>query len=310
MMAVYFTTDQPGSCKTAAGAHLNMVQVRGMLLGAGLTQVAVAGGYDATETGTDAQVPLTSAVNTYSAPMWFAFSDALQSSYPVYIRVDVGYGDYWRPGYTTNYGYAVRLTVSDSIALDGFAKEVDGLIAASGVSAAVAGNLVSDGSFCQFRNGSLTIIHGFNSRGANASYPRSHIFAHVYRGPTGEIAMIDQDISASVATRAHTYRVFSKIGDAQFETPHAFSRFAGTSGFSIRGVGVASPVVFRRETTGDIEPIPGVFTFPGTETDLFNNVTLDFTGEERTYRVIATKAGAMYPGYSGPGLNLLIETDA
>ena len=309
MMAVYFTADQPGSCKTAAGAHLNMVQVRSMLLGAGLTQVAVSGGYDATETGTDAQVPLTSAVNTYSAPMWFAFSDALQSSYPVYIRVDVGYGDYWRSGYTTSYGYAVRLTVSDSIALDGFAKEVDGLITISASTSVVSGNFVSDGSFCQFRNGSLTIIHGFNSRGSNINYPRSHIFAHVYRGPTGEIAMIVQDISTTVGA-LHTYRVFSKIGDAQFQTPHAFDRFAGTSGFSIRGVGVASPVVFRREATGDIEPIPGVFTFPGTETDMFNNVTLDFTGEERTYRVIATKAGAVYPGYPGPGLNLLIETDA
>lgn len=248
-MSASYIYDQPGSVQTADGAHLNMVQIRQLLLDAGLQQIAVSGGYDATEAGTSAQVP--TVLNTYSAPMWFSFTDDLQATYPIFVRVEVGWGWYWRNSAGTE-RFPVRITIADSMAMSGFVATFGGLNAVSTSTSYYASGRAGRGSFCRYTGTALTLLHGVDSikpSGLNANF--STVFLHFMRDATGRVAIVSQpDWSNLPAPFLTKWR----NGNTVTESADGFGRSGGLLSANIKGVPTASPALAINNKSGDLEP--------------------------------------------------------
>ncbi len=306
-MSASYIYDQPGSVQTADGAHLNMVQIRQLLLGAGLQQVAVAGGYDATETGTSAQVP--AVVNTYSAPMWFSFTDDLQAVYPVFVRVEVGWGWYWRTSAGSE-RYPVRVTIADSMAMDGFVATFGGLNAISTSTPYYAMSRAARGSFCRYTGTALTLIHGVDGIKPNSiSAFYSTVFVHFMRDADGRIAIVSQpDWAGGVVPGPFLTKW--RNGNTVTVSTDGFDRSGGSLTFYINSIPSASPALAINNKNGEVEPIPGVFSLPGPYEDHGQILWLDFTGELKPYLVIAPELSSHFAGYSEQKINLLFEWEA
>lgn len=298
---------------TAHGAHDMMVEIRQLLLDAGLSEVTLTGGYDATASGDSSQQP--TVFDEFSPWMLFEFTDSDQAAHPVYIWVRTKYGAHASTD-SSNYRYWIYFKASTEIGPDSDpGGEVIGIdqafTATSNYKFAAVG--VSGISFARFQDGALTIIYGYETvKGeyyTGSQYlPLSIAFLHVERvrsqnpafDKVGICGCVMAQMSYSVMNTSTiaTGEVYT-VGDqgVMQSSSEYFKRIAGTRGLYQQASAVVAPV-YAEDHNGAAFPFSKMFTVDDglLGTDMHKFLTLDFSGTEKQYLLVSSTPLRMSPG--------------
>lgn len=302
---------------TAQGAHDMMVEIRQLLLDAGLSEVTLTGGYDATASGDSSQQP--TVFDEFSPWMVFEFTDSDQAAHPVYIWVRTKYGAH-ASSHSYNYRYWIYFKASTEIGPDSDpGGEVIGLDQAFTTTS--SGNYAATGvsgiSFARFEDGAFTVIYGFEAVKGQAytSYqdaPLTIAFMHIERvrsqNPVFDKVGICGCVMAqqSYTNFAQQYTSTSNspgeiytVGDqgVMQSSSEYFKRIAGTRGLYQQASAVVAPV-YAEDHNGAVFPFSKMFTVDKglLGTDMHKFLTLDFSGTEKQYLLISPIPLRMIPG--------------
>ena len=312
-MAISYLNTNIGSCKTQAGAHEYMKELRAHLLAVGLDEITVTGAYDASETGDVGQMPETQRQERYkkiySPYMHFAFSDGRQSSNPLVVSFSTVYGNFFdHEGdydsgtyYSEIQCYAIRVRISQGIDVDGEPLAATLNTNNTGGTASRGGSYkdyyaLADrtglGSFVRYNGDSLTIFLDYNGIYNTQGGQRGAVQLHIERLTGNDFAVMPLTAGSSSATQ----RVYYSSGASIYSQTALQSRVAGSLNLYSKGVAVIAPI-YAPISDGSLFMLKRVFTVPadiGADKAIF---TMDFTGEEKPYLLI--KENSMKPHDAG-----------
>lgn len=296
-MAVSTLTISAGTVNTAAGMHEYMKEIRSHLLAVGMAEITTASSYDASETGSDSQVPFvnTGQDNQKSNWMHFAFTDSRQADQPIVVSFRTCYGPYFNSYLVTGTyrypGAAVGVRISKGVDLSG---EPLGAVLHTNATPSVTtsnnnGQLsysgIDKGSYVRYTGESLTMFIALDSATSPTAGSRGVVQLHLERS-------LGDDFAASPMTAMHTkvsQEVFYSLGAIVHSSTNLFTRAAGQAGLIDNGAATVAQAYY---IGNDLSLIPFKRMFTVSESISVSPaiVNLDFSGVEKPYLFLKENA--------------------
>lgn len=314
-----------------AGGHAMLVDIDTMLKAAGLTPVAITGGYDVE--GADSQ--LVNVPGTVSPWLVYAFSDPAQTDYPITISIALRYQRAGNGNNSTGYAFLPCFRISEGVTSDGtpIGRTIENIpVDASSYLTSGSTDLVfrlraSLGDFCRYTGDSLTFFFGTNgmylpdssANGAISSAYEIHIERRrsavdgtiqsgfnglvqpIRAGPSGGFAPF---FPSGADCYRNTHVQNTPLAFVRLESPPYYlgvgnlNRASGDVVLSDAGTPVVAPI-FVQDANGRLTSLRRMFSIPMVPGKTDGTIlTFDFVGEERPY-LYRTFPGTYYGATSG-----------
>mgnify|MGYP001773919538 CR=1 FL=1 len=284
----------PIDIETASGAHAMMVNLRSYLLAAGLTEVAITDGYDASETGSADQLVLN--VSDYASWMVFTFSDEANQQFPIYVSFRVT-----RQAVGSSSNSYARYLIQSRVSTDINAET--GAASANVALSSVTGNYSSSsnyayynapnlGDFIRYTGDALTVVFGAGAATSqNLGKRDAIVYLHVERQVQldgtytgGPAILINSNPFYSAGYGSSILNPAWSNGGDCLVSGRAFSeRTGGVAALFTHGIPIVAPVFYKSASRDELVPFRYLFSIPAAPVLGAGLIRLDFQGEEKQY---------------------------